>query len=165
MPLGRVLVSNGWLDEETLAEAIAYQADLPRTRLTLEGVEAEADALPVDLCVHLRIAPFGHADNGRLCVAAAGPLREVELAEISSRLRQAPEIFVARESEIAAALRVMRGDEGAFAVVAGGSTIRLLGDLLIERGVVRRDVLRKALDDYKPDTHGRIGHFLSSAVS
>ncbi|MDB5897292.1 MAG: glycosyl transferase family protein, partial [Ramlibacter sp.] len=35
-PLGQVLVSNGWLDEETLAEAIAYQADLPRAPLTPE---------------------------------------------------------------------------------------------------------------------------------
>ncbi|MDQ6881826.1 MAG: glycosyl transferase family protein [Pseudomonadota bacterium] len=52
-PLGQVLVANGWLDEETLAEAIAYQAGLPRAEPTaalarphITGFPAEA-ALPL----------------------------------------------------------------------------------------------------------------------
>ena len=35
-PLGRVLMAKGWLDEETLAEAIAFQSDLPRAALDRE---------------------------------------------------------------------------------------------------------------------------------
>ena len=160
LPLGRLLVSQGLLDEETLAEAISFQSGLPRTRLTLEGVEAQSDALPIALCVRLRIAAFGRTADGRLRIAAAGPLRDEEVAEIARDLDHAPEVHIARESELAAALRLMRGDEGAFNAVAGGSTIRLLGDLLIERGAVRRDVLHAVLDEYKPEIHGRIGHFL-----
>lgn len=159
-PLGRMLVSQGLLDEETLAEAISFQSGLPRTYLTLDGVEAQADVLPVNLCVHLRIAPFGRTDDGRLRIAAAGPLRDAEMSEIAAYLGHEPNLYVARESEIAAALRQMRGDKGAFADVASGSPIRLLGDLLIESGAVRRDVLQNALDEYKPEEHGRIGHFL-----
>ena len=159
-PLGRMLVSQGVLDEETLAEAISFQSGLPRTRLTLEGVEEHAGALPIDVRVRLRIAPFGRTDEGRLRIAAAGPLRDADLSEISRSLNHKPDMYVARESEIAAALRLMRGDKGAFAAVASGSPVRLLGDLLIESGAVQRDVLQNALDEYKPEVHGRIGHFL-----
>ena len=116
--------------------------------------------LPVNLCVRLRIAPFGRTDAGRLRIAAAGPLRDADMSEIEACLGHKPDLHVARESEIAAALRLMRGDKGAFADVASGSPIRLLGDLLIESGAVRRDVLEHALDEYKPEEHGRIGHFL-----
>jgi adsorption protein B len=160
LPLGRMLVSRGVLDEETLAEAISFQSGLPRARLTPADVEAHAEVLAVDLCVRLRLAPFGRTDDGRLRIAAVGPLHDLEFREITRHLRHAPDMHVARESEIAAALRLMRGDEGAFDAVASGSTIRLLGDLLIERGAVRRDVLRNVLDEYKPEAHGRIGHFL-----
>ena len=53
VPLGRVLVSNGWLDEETLAEAIAYQADLPRVNLT----GAAELCVELHLCGHLLEQP------------------------------------------------------------------------------------------------------------
>ena len=58
-PLGRMLVSQGLLDEETLAEAISFQSGLPRTYLTLDGVEAQADVLPVisvSICASRRSA-------------------------------------------------------------------------------------------------------------
>jgi adsorption protein B len=35
-----------------------------------------------------------------------------------------------------------------------------LGDLLIERGYVRRQAFEAALTEYLPDRHGRIGDFM-----
>ncbi|MFY0099981.1 hypothetical protein ABTQ08_21185, partial [Acinetobacter baumannii] len=46
-PLGRVLMAKGWLDDETLAEAIAFQADLERGALDLAQLRAHADLLPL----------------------------------------------------------------------------------------------------------------------
>jgi adsorption protein B len=36
----------------------------------------------------------------------------------------------------------------------------LLGDMLIERGLLRRDQFETAMQEYKPNEHGRIGDYL-----
>jgi adsorption protein B len=69
-------------------------------------------------------------------------------------------MHIVRETAVVAALRLMRGEEAGFDAVADASNSRLLGDLLIERGAVKRDVLKHVLDEYQPEAHGRIGHFL-----
>ncbi|RYF40358.1 MAG: hypothetical protein EOO25_12785, partial [Comamonadaceae bacterium] len=36
----------------------------------------------------------------------------------------------------------------------------LLGDMLIDRGLLKREVFEGAMRSYRPDRHGRIGDFL-----
>lgn len=157
-PLGRVLVSNGWLDEETLAEAIAYQADLPRVNLSADLVRRHATMLPADLAIRHRAIPLGLNKAGGPVLAVASPLSAPALAELTEVLQQQPLQRIAREGEIAVALRMLREGSGdASQAVPSGP---LLGDMLIERGLLRKEVFDTAMRDYRPDQHGRIGDYL-----
>jgi adsorption protein B len=157
VPLGRVLVSNGWLDEETLAEAIAYQADLPRAHLSAELVRKHAGDLPQELAVRHRAVHMGLNKNNRPVLAVGSPLTDAAIAEISAAIGQEPVQRIAREGEIATALRLLRDQEGKSATVPTGP---LLGDMLIERGLLKRQDFENAMLEYKPAQHGRIGDYL-----
>ena len=159
-PLGRVLVSNGWLDEETLAEAIAYQADLPRVNLTADLVRTNASMLPVDLAVRHRSIPLGLNKAGGAVVAVASPLSPEAVAELAGHLQMQPLQRIAREGEIAVALRLLREGSGQVGVAQGVPSGPLLGDMLIERGLLRKEVFDSAMRDYRPEKHGRIGDYL-----
>jgi adsorption protein B len=159
LPLGRVLVSNGWLDEETLAEAIAYQADLPRAHLSAELVRAHARDLPLALAIRHRTVCMGRNKNNRAIVAVTSPLSEAALAEITAGIGEEPVQRIAREGELAVALRLLR-DGTAAAKAPAVPSGPLLGDMLIERGLLRRDQYENAMRDYKPAQHGRIGDYL-----
>jgi adsorption protein B len=159
VPLGRVLVSNGWLDEETLAEAIAYQADLPRAHLSADLVRRHANDMPAELAIRHRAIHMGLNKNNRPIVAVTSPLSEAAIAEITQALGAEPVQRIAREGELAIALRLLREDTAdtkAPAVPTGP----LLGDMLIERGLLRREAFESAMQDYKPAQHGRIGDYL-----
>jgi adsorption protein B len=159
LPLGRVLVSNGWLDEETLAEAIAYQSDLPRAHLSAELVRKHAAELPLDLAIRHRAVHMGRNKNNRPVLAVTSPLSEAAVLDITQRVGEEPVLRIAREGELAVALRLLRDathDGKASAVPTGP----LLGDMLIERGLLRRDEFEGAMQDYRPDQHGRIGDYL-----
>jgi adsorption protein B len=157
-PLGRVLVSNGWLDEETLAEAIAYQADLPRVNLTADLVRSNASMLPVDLAIRHRAIALGLNKAGGPVLAVASALSPEAVAELTAALQAQPLQRIAREGEIAVALRMLREASGASpqSVPSGP----LLGDMLIERGLLKKEVFDTAMRDYRPDQHGRIGDYL-----
>jgi len=159
VPLGRVLVSNGWLDEETLAEAIAYQADLPRAHLTADLVRKHAGAMPAELAIRHRAIHMGRNKHDRAILAVTSPLSQQSLEDITAALGEEPVQRIAREGELAVALRLLRDakhDPKAPAIAQGP----LLGDMLIERGVLRREQFEAAMRDYKPDRHGRIGDYL-----
>jgi adsorption protein B len=163
MPLGRVLVSKGWLDEETLAEAIASQADLPRVHLDAEIVRAHAGELPLVTCVRNRVVSIGRTPQGVPCIAVASPLAPEDLADLADAEGQVPEQFVVRENEIAAALRLLTVNLDTFS--GPEHAVPLLGDLLIERGMVARDAFDAAMADYHPERDGRIGdHLLERRV-
>lgn len=160
-PLGRVLVSNGWLDEETLAEAIAYQADLPRVSLTADLVRSNADVLPLDVAIRHRAIPLGLNKAGGHVVAVASPLSPEGMAELTQVFLALPLQRIAREGEIAVALRMLREGAGADRTrahrVPSGP---LLGDMLIERGLLDKEAFDTAMRDYRPGQHGRIGDYL-----
>ena len=161
LPLGRVLVSNGWLDDETLAEVIAFQSDLPRADISADKVDLNAHRLAVDVCTRLRAVHLGLNDKAQPMIAVASPLTPDEAQQLASLFSQAPQQFIARESEIAAGLRLLRGVTGAFGDADEPvSQTPLLGDLLIERGLLQRQVFESAIGKYRPQTHGRIGDFL-----
>lgn len=157
-PLGRILVSRGWLDEETLAEAIAYQANMPRTHVTEHALREFHDLLPLDLMVRRRVLPIGRDEVGRLVLAVPSPLSEKALEELRVAVGTLPVQHIARESEINDGLRLLRG-------VAPGMENQqqsppLLGDLLLEKGLMRREAFEAAMEQYRPDEDGRIGEYL-----
>jgi bacteriophage N4 adsorption protein B len=160
-PLGRVLMAKGWLDEETLAEAIAFQSDLPLGKLDPERLHADVGRLPLETIVRYRVLP--HADESdssgaRTILLAASPLGEAVLAEIGARAPGGVTQRIVRESEIAAGLRALRGV--AVAGQAPARNVPLIGDLLIESGHVSRAAFEAALQDYHPGRDGRIGDYM-----
>lgn len=161
LPLGRILIAKGWLDDETLAEAIAFQSEIPRLTLTEAMVMNHAGRLDIASCIKWRVLVAGVGADDRPLLATANPVRPDVLVEITSRLGVPPVQRIVRENEIATGLRLLRGDETAFSSVSDTSYhVPLLGDLLIESNYVNRDVFDAALRDYQPEKHGRIGEYL-----
>jgi bacteriophage N4 adsorption protein B len=171
-PIGRVLMAKGWLDEETLAEAIAFQADLERGTFDADRLLREASRLPLETIVRHRALPQGDNASGHAVLLVASPLAEAPLAELQAQLQRPVVQQIVREGELAAGLRLLRGvdlaqqaavEDSAIPGVAAPVAVRsvpLIGDLLIERGFVRRKVFDAALQDYRPDQHGRIGDYM-----
>ncbi|MDR5782866.1 glycosyl transferase family protein [Caballeronia sp. LZ065] len=171
-PIGRVLITRGWLDEETLAEALAFQADLPRGRFDLARMDLTQVATP-DTLVRLRALPQGTDANGHALFVCASLLDDGALAELSTAAGRAVSLQVVRESEITAGLRMLRAvgrlvhpeavdderwPQPADEPVADG--VPLLGDIMIEMGLVTRGAFETALQQYRPERHGRIGDYL-----
>jgi adsorption protein B len=161
VPLGRILVSNGWLDEETLAEAIAYQANLPRIRLTEELLLTHRGSTFQELGTRYRAVYVGLDVAQRPLLAVASALGDDAMAELEATFGAPPRLRIARESEIAIALRILSGQSGGFGAVSDGTAgIPLLGDMLIEQGLLKRKVFEDAMQTYRPDRHGRVGDYL-----
>ncbi|KFE43904.1 glycosyl transferase family protein [Pseudomonas syringae] len=155
MPLGRILLSHGWLDDETLAEAIAFQNDLPRVFDVAH--KADASLLTDEFALRWRVVPLGLNEEGRAQIAVASPLTAEGLQQISDELGSEPVQLIARESEIVAQLRNVNAIDGQSVPNAKAP---LLGDLLIEMGLLDRDVFSRAMLNYRPQHHGRIGDYL-----
>jgi adsorption protein B len=185
MPLGRTLVSKGWLDDETLAEAIAFQSELPRMRLDAAMLEAGAHLLPAALCVRWRVLPVTYDAQHTLQVAVANPLPDEALRQIHTAALAGPSGPVRGfDTPLAHAVAHPVGVAGAVHGVAHGvaqfivretdisAGLRLLagaalpdgapllGDLLVESNLVSRDQFEASLTDYRPDRDGRIGDYL-----
>ncbi len=160
-PLGRILLSHGWLDEETLAEAIATQAELPRAVVASEVVAQHRDVLPDALCVRMAAAPIGRTEGGAPILAVARPLSSEQRAEVLAATGYEPVERIVRESEIAVGLRAVRRAGWP----EGIETPPLLGDILIQSGGVTQTDFDAALAIYQPDRDGRIGeHLLRSGA-
>ncbi|MBC7437819.1 MAG: glycosyl transferase family protein, partial [Bdellovibrionales bacterium] len=158
VPLGRILVSNGWLDEETLAEAIAYQANLPRAQLNAEQVLEHSGHVAPDFGTRYRAVYIGVDEQDHPLLAMASPLPEAAMDELQAWFGLRPLQHIVRESEISIALRLLSGSRGSFAALGKGTAgVPLLGDMLIEQGLLKRDVFDAAMKTYRPDRHGRVG--------
>lgn len=157
LPLGRILLNNGWLDDETLAEAIAFQNDLPRVFDVASKAELATPVLADEFALRWRVVPLGLSPEGRPQVAVASPLSVEGLEEISTELGSEPVQLIARESEIISQLRQLDASDDRALPHASAP---LLGDLLIEMGLLDRTVFNNAMLHYKPQQHGRIGDYL-----
>ncbi|MEG2804220.1 glycosyl transferase family protein [Stenotrophomonas sp.] len=154
-PLGRILVSQGWLDDETLAEAIAFQGDLARAVIDVDYLQAGQFPVSVEACVQWRLLPLPGSTAETLAIAVANPLNEAELAQLLQDVpATAVEQSIARESEINAGLRLISGESYRI------DAVPLLGDLLVEMRLIARDQFERVLDEYKPQRDGRIGDYL-----
>ena len=156
VPLGRILVHKGWLDEETLAEALAYQADLPRIDLAAVDWKPLVGRFPVDQSIRLRALPVADGLPETVHLAVAAPLGSQALAQLQALGYATVKQSIARESEIAQGLRMLRGiaDQGPM------ERVPLLGDLLVEHGLITRQDFEEALAGYRSDADGLIGEYL-----
>lgn len=99
-PLGRILVSQGWLDDETLAEAIAFQGDLARAVIDVDYLQAGQFPLSVEACVQWRLLPLPGSTADTLSIAVANPLSEAEQAQLLHDVHAtAVEQSIARERD------------------------------------------------------------------
>jgi len=153
--LGKVLLKEGWVTEDMLAELLAYQYDLPRGHFDASKVLTHRKLLPMELAVRYRVIPTGKTSDGALQLLAGSPPTDEMLQVIESATGKHPVVCIANESEIIAGLRIVTGETGAVV-----SRSPLLGDLLIEMGFVRRQDLDYALRQYSPERDGRFGDFL-----
>lgn len=161
MPLGQILISNGWLDEDTLAEAIAYQAGLTRARLTRDMVMDNAGATPKDFGTRFRAIYIGLDASEKPVLAVATPVAQDALAELVEIFGTEPQQRIVRESELAIALRMLRGVNDSFSKLDRGvAGVPLLGDMLVEQGLLKRKVFEGAMQNYRPERHGRVGDYL-----
>ncbi|MEG0150051.1 MAG: glycosyl transferase family protein [Comamonas sp.] len=154
--LGQVLLQNGWVDEDLLAEARAYQADLPRLHLADGEERIDLSLLPARDMIRWRMLPLASSDESALHVAVASVLPEPVQAQLQARLKRPLRQLVVRESDIAAGLRQLSG----MAEEEGGASAALLGDCLIYRGDLSREALDQVLDSYDAARDGRLGGHL-----
>jgi adsorption protein B len=155
LPLGRILLSHGWLDDETLAEAIAFQSGLPRV-FDVAGKARMSSALDDEFALRWRAVPLASDEQGRPAVAVASPLSAEGLQQLTEQMGTEPMQLIARENEIVAQLRQLE-------IVSGQplpSATPLLGDMLIEEGLLDRQTFTRAMLHYRPQQHGRIGDYL-----
>jgi bacteriophage N4 adsorption protein B len=169
-PLGRVLLAKGWLDEETLAEAVAFQADLPRGKLVPAKLGDPDNQIAFALPLRLRTLPQGIDAHGHAVFVASSRLPDDALETLREASKRTVSLHIVRESEIAAGLRILRHIDDP--LVAGASVVRspaelgarrgvpLLGDLAIEMGLAARAPFEAALQAYEPARDGRIGEFM-----
>ncbi|RKU03593.1 glycosyl transferase family protein [Burkholderia sp. Nafp2/4-1b] len=102
--LGELLLEGGALSTESLADAIAEQAELPRVSLGNVAVGHFADSLAFELQYAYRAVPFSTADDGTLNVAVGRPLTQDEQDVVRRGARSNVAYFIACDAEITAEL-------------------------------------------------------------
>lgn len=157
MPLGQILIAKGWLDEETLAEAIAFQSDLPRAHMSPEQILQAQSFLSLDACIRWRVIPFDKKDDNILCIATANELSPEMLVQLQVITGCSIEQYIARENEIRTGLRILRHMSHH---ETAETKSPLLGDLLIEMGLIQRQQFQQAIETYSPNRDGLIGSYL-----
>ncbi|HTH76170.1 MAG TPA: glycosyl transferase family protein, partial [Trinickia sp.] len=105
------------LSTESLADALAEQAELPRVSLSNIVSGRFKAALATELQLAYRAVPFSTADDGTLNVAVGSPLTEDERQTVKRAAGCNVAYFVASDAEITAELarhaRFSEGERGA----------------------------------------------------
>ncbi|MEN8516857.1 glycosyl transferase family protein [Burkholderia sp. RS02] len=102
--LGELLIEGSAISTESLADAIAEQAELPRVSLGNVAVGHFADSLAFELQYTYRAIPFSTADDGTLNVAVGRPLTQDEQDIVRRGAKTNVAYFIACDTEIAAEL-------------------------------------------------------------
>jgi len=154
--LGSILVQEGWLTEDTLADALAYQNGLDRVVIEADAATRHGDRLARALIVRHQVLPIGTLDGGALLLAAAGPPTPEATAEIEAAWGGPVVVRIAVASEIRRESRRLVG--GGAGDPADGRP--LLGEILLRMGALRRQEIERALRGYVRERHGRFGDHL-----
>ncbi|WP_175899298.1 glycosyl transferase family protein [Burkholderia cepacia] len=102
--LGELLVEGCAISAESLADAIAEQAELPRVSLGNVAVGHFADSLAFELQYAYHAVPFSTAEDGTLNVAVGRPLTPDEQDVVRRGARSNVAYFIACDAEIVAEL-------------------------------------------------------------
>lgn len=157
--IGRVLMDQQGLSEASLADAVAFQANLPRKPLDMGAVEQARGLLPLDLALERGWIPLGIGNNRELLIGTANPPEERVLAELRERFTVTPQFFILTESEASCALAWMALDESeAVHTGAVAAAERHLG-FPFRKGPTPVQ-LREALAGYAYASHGSLRAFL-----
>ncbi len=157
--LGQVLLESGLVSPDTLADAIAEQAGLPRAILTQTALLEFSGRLPRRLVMRHRVIPFAMGEGGALNLAISEPLLSDAIAEIEEQITDKLAFFVVCEHEIVNALEWYNTGEETLKRPSR-SVSRALGDLLVDLGAVSLQALETALRDYDVTRDGRVGAYL-----
>lgn len=117
--LGQVLVEQGLVTPDTLADALAEQVDLPRVSLTNVVLGALADCLPRDLAVRHHVVPFSIGEDGSLNIAVSELPNGEVLEELARAAGRKVACFMACDHEMSAELAQMADPNRRTTVVFG----------------------------------------------
>lgn len=119
-PLGKLLVEDGVIDEDLLADAIAFQADVPRGKVVASQARNCRSRVPARLAMRRRFVPLEIVEPGRILVGVSGPLSTEALQEIGAETGLEPIQRILRDSEVGASLEFLFRHELAVASPAAG---------------------------------------------
>jgi adsorption protein B len=117
--LGQILLQEGLITPDTLADALAEQADLPRVSLTNVVLGALADCLPRDMAVRHHVVPFSIGEDGSLNIAVSELPDGAVLQELAQAAGRKVSCFMACEHEMHAELALMADPTRRATVVFG----------------------------------------------
>ncbi len=157
--LGQLLLESGLVNPETLADAIAEQAGLPRAILTHAALVEFSGRIPRRLVVQYRVIPFALGEGGALNLATSEPLSDEARAAIEEQVRDKLSYFIVCEHEVEKALEWYYTGEQTLKRPVRKTHLEL-GDLLVELGAVSLQALESALRDYDAKRDGRVGAYL-----
>ncbi|WLT33100.1 glycosyl transferase family protein [Geothrix sp. PMB-07] len=157
--IGRVLMERQGLSEASLADAIAFQANLPRKQLDMGVVEQLHAFLPRTLALQHGWIPLGIGNNHELLIGAANPPTKQAMAEFRDRFTVMPQFFILTESEVACALAYLILGEASAEDIGSvvGTQLNLGFSFRKGRSAVQ---LRDVLAGYCYAKHGSLRAFL-----
>ncbi len=161
--LGQILMERCGLTEALLADAVAFQSDLPRSSLNMNKLEQTQTLIPRSLAIQRGWVPLGIGEEEELLLGTATAPTEAACAEALEHFCRPPKFFILTESETACAL--------AYLVLGGtqlkaldDSTVELLGRYLGPLASASPTQLGASLASYSFKEHGRLALFLSARV-
>ena len=132
LPLGQVLLTWNTVSTDVLADAIACQANLPRSALDLDRLAQTCSLAPKSLMLRYGMVPLGLGEDEELLLGAAVPPTPEALAALTLHLARMPRFFILSGNDLALGLAyVAMGAPTAQALEPQGC--RLLEDYLIKR--------------------------------
>ncbi len=186
LPLGILLVQMGLVKEDDLIHVLGQQLQLQTQEIDPFVIPLEVmQALPQELAIRYSIFPLEVSDN-KLVVAAHSILTEDDKEELRKQIGKHIEVRLATQSDLSFAIRMgyqrLRGPEEVTDLSALADILQRhqlvapemlqealklqrrsymrLGDILLEQGVLPRETLNQALQEYTQNPQIQLGDFL-----
>jgi len=109
--LGKLLLAAGVVDEEVLADAIAYQADLPRGVMSAAATRSCLSRVLIYLALRHRFVPLGITETGKVLIGVSACMPAERLKEIATATGMEPLQRILRDSEIGPGLEFLFQDD------------------------------------------------------
>jgi adsorption protein B len=158
--IGQLLIEQGVITEEKLADALAEQSGLTRVSIDAQAVKRFFGRFPSGTLQRHHVVPFAERDDGTLQLAVCEALDEAALQEIRLAVAAPVVLFMATEQEINAALAWYGVGDDTVKIRIADIGRKPLGDFLVERGVLTYEKLSTHLADYEAERDGPIGAYL-----